>query len=69
MGGAQGGMPPLTMAGHPTIPRPTAADLSVLYAWIIQCVPGADGGGYAFSGGDYAPGGNAAVGTVDGGGD
>jgi hypothetical protein len=66
MGGGQGGMPPLTMAGYPTIPRPSSADLSVLYAWIVQCAPGADGGGYAFFGGDYAPGGDAAVGTPPG---
>jgi len=55
LGGVQGGMPPLTMAGYPTIPRPTASDLSVLYGWLLACFPGADGGGYVVGGGSYAP--------------
>ncbi len=56
LGGGQGGMPPLTMPGYPTIARPTAADLSVLYAWIVACVPGTDAGAYDLGGGNYAPG-------------
>jgi hypothetical protein len=55
LGGGQAGMPPPTMPGYPTIPRPTVADISVLNAWITACVPGADAGGYALSGGGYAP--------------
>jgi hypothetical protein len=40
-----------------TIVRPTPEDMSVMYAWILNCVPGADGGAYATSyyGGNYAP--------------
>ena len=61
--GSQTGMPPLnpTVGGLPpdaSIPRPTSADLSILYAWILNCV-GSDGGNaYASSsyGGDYGSG-------------
>jgi hypothetical protein len=56
MGAGKGGMPPLTMPGYPTIVRPTPADLSVLYSWILACAPGTDGGAYDFTGGNYAPG-------------
>ena len=53
LGGSTTGMPPLTLAGYPVIPRPTASDVSLLYAWIIACFPGA--GGYVTGGVDYAP--------------
>jgi hypothetical protein len=53
LGGSSTGMPPLTLAGYPVIPRPTASDVSLLYAWIIACFPGA--GGYVTGGVDYAP--------------
>jgi hypothetical protein len=53
LGGSQTGMPPLTLAGYPDIPRPTASDVSLLYAWILACFPGA--GGYVTGGVDYAP--------------
>jgi hypothetical protein len=72
MGGVQGGMPPLTMAGYPTIPRPTPSDLSVLYGWLLACFPGADGGGYVVGGGSYAPSAEAGeleAGEADGGAD
>jgi mono/diheme cytochrome c family protein len=63
LSGSTSGMPPLTLAGYTSIPRPTASDLSVLYAWIVACLPGTDGGAYSPGGGDYAPG------SSDGGGD
>jgi len=53
LGGSTTGMPPLTLAGYSVIPRPTASDVSLLYAWIIACFPGA--GGYVTGGVDYAP--------------
>jgi hypothetical protein len=56
LSGSTGGMPPLTLAGYPSIPRPTASDLSLLYAWITACFPGLDGGAYDLGSGDYAPG-------------
>lgn len=56
LSGSTSGMPPTSLAGYSSIPRPTASDLSVLYAWIVACLPGADAGGYALGGGDYAPG-------------
>ena len=34
---ANGTMPPVAAAGAPANPRPTAADLSVLYGWITAC--------------------------------
>ncbi len=64
LAGGQAGMPPPTMPGYPSIPRPTAADLSVLYAWIAACAPGADGGGYDLGAGGYAP---PAAGATDAG--
>jgi hypothetical protein len=63
LSGSTTGMPPVTMAGYTSIPRPTASDLSVLYAWIAACLPGTDAGFYASGGVDYAPG------ASDGGGD
>jgi hypothetical protein len=60
LGGSQTGMPPLSMAGYTSIPRPSAADVSVLYAWILACAPGTDGGAYVYGGGDYAPDGGGA---------
>ncbi len=64
MNGASTGMPPLTLAGYSNIPRPGAMHLSLLYAWIMACLPGTDAGAYALQGGgDYAPGGDAAVGA------
>jgi len=57
LGGSTSGMPPLSLAGYASIPRPTASDLSVLYAWIVACVPGGQqGSGYVLGGGSYAPG-------------
>jgi hypothetical protein len=56
LSGSTSGMPPLTLAGYPSIPRPTASDLSLLYAWITACFPGLDGGAYDLGSGDYAPG-------------
>ena len=53
LGGSQTGMPPLALAGYPSIPRPTASDVSLLYAWILACFPGA--GGYVSGSVDYAP--------------
>jgi Planctomycete cytochrome C len=53
---AAGQMPP---ASTPPGPAPSAADLSVLYAWILACFP--DAGGYVTGGGDYGPGGDAGV--------
>jgi len=53
LGGSQTGMPPLSLAGYPVIPRPSASDVSLLYAWILACFPGA--GGYVTGGVDYAP--------------
>jgi hypothetical protein len=47
------GMPPPALAGHPSIPRPTASDLSVLYAWIAACLPGTDAGAYDMTIGSY----------------
>jgi hypothetical protein len=63
--GGQTGMPPqpsmasnliASSAAH-TIMYPTAEDLSILYAWILNCVPGADGGAYSSSyyGGNWGP--------------
>lgn len=59
MGGAQGGMPPLAMPGYPAIPRPSAADLSLLYGWVLACFPGTDGGAYVQGGGNYGAGSDA----------
>jgi len=53
LGGSQTGMPPLALAGYSSIPRPTSSDVSLLYAWILACFPGA--GGYVSGGVDYAP--------------
>jgi hypothetical protein len=65
---AQKSMPPLddglikvilgtTVAA--TVVRPTAAEQSVLYTWISNCIQGADGGAYSLSnygaGGPYGP--------------
>jgi hypothetical protein len=50
---------------------PNAEDLSVLYGWILNCAPGADGGAYASSyyGGNYGPSaGDAGAPPADGGG-
>lgn len=53
LSGSASGMPPLTLAGYASIPRPTASDLSVLYAWITACFAGTDAGAYALSSGNY----------------
>ena len=53
LSGSQSGMPPLALAGYPVIPRPTASDVSVLYGWIVACLPGA--GRYVSGSVDYAP--------------
>jgi hypothetical protein len=53
LSGSPTGMPPLTLAGYSNIPRPSPSDVSMLYAWITACFPGA--GGYAAGGVDYAP--------------
>jgi hypothetical protein len=45
---AASGMPP-----PGTNPRPNAADLSVLYAWITACFSGTDAGAYELGGGSY----------------
>jgi hypothetical protein len=55
-----------------TIVYPTSEDLSNLYAWILNCVPGTDGGAYSASyyGGNYGPnadGGAPAGGLADAG--
>jgi hypothetical protein len=56
LSGVPAGMPPLTLAGYPSIPRPTASDVSMLYAWITACLPGTDAGAYELGTEDYAPG-------------
>jgi hypothetical protein len=58
LSGSSSGMPPTAQPGYPVIPRPSAAELSVLYGWIVACVPGPDGGGGAYvnGGGSYGPG-------------
>jgi hypothetical protein len=45
-----------------TLVTPSQADISVLYSWILNCVPGTDGGAYGASyyGGNYGPAGSAA---------
>ncbi|MGD0524500.1 MAG: hypothetical protein ABSE49_05135 [Polyangiaceae bacterium] len=53
LSGGSTGMPPVALAGYASIPRPTASDVSILYAWIVACLPGA--GGYVSGGVDYAP--------------
>jgi hypothetical protein len=69
--GASQGMPPPpsylpSFAGPQvaaTLVYPSSEDLSILYAWILSCVPGANGAAYASSyyGGNYAPDAGAAV--------
>jgi hypothetical protein len=64
-GSAIQGMPPpasvatgyLSPQAQASLVHPTSEDLSILYAWILNCVPGTDGGAYASSyyGGNYAP--------------
>jgi hypothetical protein len=53
LGGSAAGMPPVAQPGYPVIPRPSVSDVSVLYAWIAACVPGAPG--YVAGGGGYGP--------------
>jgi hypothetical protein len=54
LSGSTAGMPPTAQVGYPVIPRPSASDLSVLYAWIVRdCAE--DGGGYVIGGGSYGP--------------
>jgi hypothetical protein len=60
---AEGLMPPASTNGT-SVPRPSVADLSVLYGWILACADGADGGGYVFGGGDYGPDAGAAEGDA-----
>jgi hypothetical protein len=64
---ASGAMPPASVVGGPQYPVPTAADVSMLYGWIAQCFPGADGG-YAAGGGDFGPPDDAGVTGEDAGG-
>jgi hypothetical protein len=59
LSGGATGMPPVALAGYASIPRPTASDVSILYAWIVACLPGA--GGYVTGGVDYAPAEDAGV--------
>jgi hypothetical protein len=59
-----GQMPP---SGTPANPAPSAADVSVLYGWILACFP--DAGGYVTGGGDYGPGGDASPTFADAGAD
>jgi hypothetical protein len=49
------GMPPAAQPGYPVLPRPSVSDVSVLYAWIMACVPGATQGSYASGGAVYGP--------------
>jgi hypothetical protein len=52
-----------------TIVYPTPEDVSLLYAWILNCVPGTDGGAYSpssYYGGNYGP--DGGVGSSAGGG-
>jgi hypothetical protein len=66
LSGSAAGMPPTAQAGYPTIPRPTASDLSVLYAWIVRdCAEYS--GGYVIGGGNYGPSGTSGAGADDGG--
>jgi hypothetical protein len=66
------GMPPadLSILGDPaaqaTVVYPTAADVSVIYAWILNCIPGANPNAYqtSYGSGLYGP---AAGSTADGG--
>jgi hypothetical protein len=71
LSGSTAGMPPLALPGYPAIPRPSVADVSVLYGWIVACVADGGGVGYTNGGGDYSPGiddgGSAGVGVDDGG--
>jgi hypothetical protein len=53
LSGTSTGMPPVALAGYASIPRPSASEVSVLYAWIVACLPGA--GGYVTGVVDYAP--------------
>ena len=65
-----GGMPPSTISGLPDptiVVYPTPADVSVIYAWILNCMPNANQSAYQTS---YAAGpgyGPAAKGHTDGG--
>jgi hypothetical protein len=74
-GAGSGGMPPdpstlpaylgaaAVQANPNIVVYPTAADLSVLYAWILGCMPGADAGVYQSSYGSGSFGSNAAPNT------
>jgi hypothetical protein len=75
--GGQLGMPPSQALASSnvspqiaaTIVYPTAEDVSLLYAWILNCAPGTDGGAYSpssYYGGNYGP--DGGVGTSAGGG-
>jgi hypothetical protein len=61
LAGSAAGMPPPSAQGGAGISHCTAADLSVLYGWILACVPGTDGGVYDTPGVDYAPGAQSAA--------
>lgn len=73
---AGGQMPPASIPGAPPNPVPTAANLSVLYGWILACFSGPDAG-YVTGGGFYGPGADGGPGAgapspdagIDGGGD
>jgi len=71
LAGGQQGMPPspsqaegLTSAdAAATIVYPTPEDLSIMYAWILACAPGADAGSYEanYGGGNSGPEGGSTV--------
>lgn len=63
-------MPPATLAGlsdPSVIVYPTAADVSVIYAWILNCMPNANPSAYQTSYGAGPGYGPAAKGHADGG--
>jgi hypothetical protein len=59
LGKSATGMPPPT-----TTLRPSASDLSVLYAWITACFSGTDAGAYELGPGDYPVEGGAVLSTA-----
>jgi hypothetical protein len=56
LSGSAAGMPPAAQPGYPTLPRPSVSEVSVLYGWIVACVPGASQAGYVGGGATYGPG-------------
>jgi hypothetical protein len=68
LSGSAAGMPPAAQPGYPTLPRPSVSELSVLYGWIVACVPGASQSGYVGGGATYGPGAdNGGTSSVDAG--